>query len=317
MNPLLHHLYTPLQTLLQEHDVIELNAHQDGEVFLELPLEGRISKKDSNFTKTYWLSLCHTLANLKGLYFDPHTQPALSTQLPDGHRFQALMSSVVASDFCVSIRVRRNPHLCLEDYGLQGKSKEELIRYVKEGASLLVSGGTSSGKTTFLNLLIQEIPLNKRILTVEDTKELIIPHRDHVSYVISRNDTKSSINYPQVIDHILRSRPDIVLGGEISVQNAYPFMRLLNTGHKGFMTTIHADSPDDALQYTFPQNIQLAGLSVPNPYAFLKSKFDLIIQLSKDDKGNRFVQEMYFPAEERRIVLRAISKKLALKEKVR
>lgn len=299
MNIVLSHLYSPLSQLLSSQDLIEVNANHSGEVVLETPSKGRFKQDMPTFTGGYWVSLCHVLANLKGLAFDPLTQPALSTQLPGGHRFQALIGPVVETEFCISIRVRRKPHLTLESFGVEGEFKQELLKLVKEGASILVSGGTSSGKTTFLNLLIQEIPEDKRILTVEDTKELIIPHQDHVSYIISRNDKEGAIGYPQVIDHILRSRPDIVLGGEISVPNAYPFMRLLNTGHRGFMTTIHADSPLDALQYTFPQNIQLAELTIPDPLAFLKSKFDLIVQLNKIKSGERRITEAYFPGEER------------------
>ena len=306
MNVVLKCLYDPLHHLLTSRDVIELNASQPGEAFLEYAEKGRIQEQIDFLTSSYWLSLCHVLANLKGLSFEPPPQPALSTQLPGGHRLQALLGSTVESGFCISIRVKRKPGLTLESFGVQGEFKQELLHLVRQGASILVSGGTSSGKTTFLNLLIQEIPLHKRILTVEDTRELTIPHKDCVSYIISRNTKEDAMGYPQVIDHIMRSRPDLVLGGEVSVSNAFPFLRLLNTGHKGFMSTIHADSPQDALKYTFPQNIQLAELSIPDPLDFLKSKFDVILQVAKVGEKNRRVTQAYFPLLEKTLTFEKV-----------
>jgi type IV secretory pathway ATPase VirB11/archaellum biosynthesis ATPase len=187
-----------------------------------------------------------------------------------------------------------------------GELKAEVIIAVEAAQSLLISGGTSSGKTTFLNRLIQYIPLNLRVLTVEDTREIRIPHLNHVSYVVNGNATSlasSSITYPLMIDHLMRSRPDIIISGELSVPNAFPILRLLNTDHGGFMCTVHANSPELALEEAIPTNIRLSGMEIPNAAEFMRKTIDLVIQLHKVGPGKRQVTDLWFPKTGRRIKL--------------
>lgn len=301
MNIVLKHFYQPLEEILTSEDIIELNSGISGKVVVELPGQGRIHRDYPVLDRGYWVRLCTVLANLKRIDFDPIQNPIFSTQLPGGHRLQAIFGSTPVGEFGVSIRVKRVPRLTLKDFGICGAFAEELIAHVKRGSTILISGGTSSGKTSFMNLLIKEIPGEKRILTVEDTKELIIPHEDNEQHIVSRNDTHSRVGYSQIIDHFMRSRPDIVLSGEVSIANSFPILRLLSTGHGGFMTTIHADTPLEALRDTFPQNIQLAELNIKDPFSFLKSKIDLVIQLSKIGLDERGITEAYYPKQERHI----------------
>ena len=118
---------------------------------------------------------------------------------------------------------------------LTGNLQQEIITMVHSGANIIISGGTSSGKTTFLNTLLQYVPEFKRILTVEDTYEINVKQRDQVNYIISRNESNPTINYSQIIDHLVRSRPDLIVCGEISVSNAFPILRMLNSGHSGLV----------------------------------------------------------------------------------
>ena len=136
---------------------------------------------------------------------------------------------------------------------------------------------------------------------MEDTQELIVPHKNASSYVVSRSGQKSVNGYRDQIDHILRSNPHVVLSGEVSIANSFPIFRLLNIGLKGFITTIHADTPLDALKNSFPQNIQLAELNIKNPLSFLKSKIDLVIQLSKIGSDDRGIVEAYYPKQEKHL----------------
>ncbi|MBN9344453.1 MAG: Flp pilus assembly complex ATPase component TadA, partial [Holosporales bacterium] len=175
----------------------------------------------------------------------------------------------------------------------------------EEGANILISGGTSSGKTTFMNMLLQSIPKDKRILILEDTRELNVPHENHVHYVVSRNEKNPTLDYPQMIDHLMRSRPDIILMGELSMANSYPILRLLNSGHAGFMCTLHANSCEAALSWAIPQNIAFSGHETKGVKEFLYEAVDLVIQLHRNDQGKRYVGELLFPKTQQIIEVQA------------
>lgn len=191
--------------------------------------------------------------------------------------------------------------MSLETFGVTGHLKEKLIRWVEKGANLIISGGTSSGKTTFLNALIQYIPANTRILTVEDTYELEIPHQDTVNYRVSRNEENLTVGYPQMLDHLLRSTPDVIIAGEVSIQNAYPILKMLNSGHSGFMCTVHANTPQLALKLAIPQNVALSGMNVPDVDKVLYKLIDVVIQVHKIKDGKRVVTELFFPKQNKKV----------------
>ena len=271
----------PLEELLKTPGLVELSAVRAGEVALELTDKGYAFKSLPGLTLDYWTKLCYVLGNKDGVVFDPETQPRISTRLPGGHRFEAMVGKSVDSGLSVSIRVNRPVSVSLQEFGLPSSLQEELIKAVQEGQSILVSGGTSSGKTTFLKALIAHIPLEKRILTVEDTRELEIPHPNTVQYVVSRNEQSPAIGWPQVIDHLMRSRPDIIIAGELSASNAFALISLLDTGHRGFMSTVHSNSCQLALEETIPNKVRLSGMTVPGISEYLKKTLDWVIQIQK------------------------------------
>ncbi|AIL13631.1 hypothetical protein IM40_11195 (plasmid) [Candidatus Paracaedimonas acanthamoebae] len=284
-----------LNPYLQEEDLIECSVIKAGELNLEISGKGYKKISTPKLDLKYWETLCHVLANHWGLAFDPIIQPRLSVMLPGGHRFEAMLGSNVESKLSISIRMRRYLKLSFEDYGLNLEHEQMIISLIKEGANILISGGTSSGKTTFMNCLLSSIPQDKRILVLEDTRELTIPHENHVHYVVSRNEKNPTLDYPQMIDHLMRSRPDIILMGELSMANSYPILRLLNSGHAGFMCTLHANSCESALSWAIPQNIAFSGHEPKGVKEFLYEAVDLVIQLHRSDKGQRYVGEMMFP----------------------
>lgn len=284
-----------LNPYLQEEDLIECSVIKAGELNLEISGMGYKKISTSKLDLKYWENLCHVLANHWGLAFDPITQPRLSVMLPGGHRFEAMVGSNVESKLSISIRMRRYLNLSFADYGLDPRHEELITNLIQKGANILISGGTSSGKTTFMNMLLQSIPQDKRILVLEDTRELNVPHENHIHYVVSRNEKNPTLDYPQMIDHLMRSRPDIILMGELSMANAYPILRLLNSGHAGFMCTLHANSCDAALSWAIPQNIVFSGHEPKGVKEFLYEAVDLVIQLHRSDKGQRYVGEMMFP----------------------
>lgn len=289
----------PLEGVLQTPQLIELSAVRPGEVGLEIADQGYRFVDIPALSTSYWTKLCYVLGNNDGVVFDPVTQPRISTRLPGGHRFEAMVGKAVESGLSISIRLKRPIQGKFEDFGVPEDLQAALIDAVQEGQAMIISGGTSSGKTTFLNLLIKYIPTHKRILTVEDTRELELPtHHNHVAYGVSRNEKAPSLDWPQVIDHLMRSRPDLIVAGELSIANTFSLMSLLDTGHRGFMTTVHSNSCHLALEETIPTKVRLSGRSVPGLSDYLKKTVDWVIQVQKVSQGpivKRQVTEIWQP----------------------
>jgi Flp pilus assembly CpaF family ATPase len=303
--PVLKAFLKPLWPYLNIKNLVELNVNREKELRLEVANEKTRFVKAEELDLKYWKNLCHVLANGSGLAFDIEKQPRVSVELPGGHRFEAMVGNHSKKTISVSIRIKRNMELNIESFGLTGSTKEKIIRFVRNGANMVISGGTSSGKTTFLNTLVRYIPAETRILTVEDTYELDIPHHDQINYVVSRNETTPTIGYSQMIDHLVRSRPDVIIAGEVSVSNSFPIIRMLNSGHSGFMCTVHANTPELALGSAIPQNIVMAGIQVPNIEKILYELIDVVIQLHRNKEGERVVTDILYPKLKEREALNA------------
>lgn len=297
----------PLGKYLGRKNLVEFVANRPGEAGLLLLKQTKAGKveewaweKAPELNLSYWSKLCHILANKKGHHFDEVAQPRVSTQLPGGHRFEAMMGKVVDDGIGVAIRMKRRAGASLDDFGLTGALLHQVQVAVAAGANVLIAGGTSTGKTTFLNLLLELIPLDRRLFVMEDTKELEVPHHNLTRRLISRNETGCAVGYAEVFDHAMRMRPDQVLLGELSIPNTYPALRLLNTGHRGFFATIHADSPELALGEAFYQNLALGGhgeLSPDYVREYLHRTVDLVVQLGHPEGASRRVTALWWRGE--------------------
>ena len=293
-------LLEPLRPFLSLKNLQEISVLKEKELALEIEGKGYEFVHADVLDAAYWTQVCYTLANMNGLTWDPETHPILSTRLPDletqrVHRFEAMMGPFVENGISISIRIKRETSHTLEDFGLSGEVKDHVISRITEGSSIIISGGTSSGKTTLLNLLLQHIPRHKRILTIEDTRELDLPHRNSKAYTVPRHEMGACVSYQSIIDHFMRSRPDMIITGELSISNSAPILRLLNTGHKGFMCTVHANSPVLALEEAFTQNLRLGGHSVIDVVPFLKKTIDLVIQVDHQGQKNRRITALWAP----------------------
>ena len=125
---------------------------------------------------------------------------------------------------------------------------ERLLLSIKRGDHILVSGATATGKTTFLNNLLKILDIHKRIITIEDTRELIVPHPNRVHVVMSRTDQTNDFTYAKIIDLVVRFTPDAIIGGEISTGNAGALWELMGSGHDNCLATIHAESSEAAYE---------------------------------------------------------------------
>ena len=230
--------------------------------------------KDEKLTKEYLTDLLYIIANTYELPFDPiQGNPVVYATIPGEHRFSAICGRNIMYDnddltggIALTIRVHADDvAFGLGDYGLtQGTGLhkinplkdikepedpyERLLLSIKRGDHILVSGATSTGKTTFLNNLLKILDINKRILTIEDTRELIVPHPNRVHIVLSRTEQTNALTYAKVIDLVVRFTPDAIIGGEISTGNAGAIWELMGSGHDNCLATIHAESSEAAYQ---------------------------------------------------------------------
>ena len=136
---------------------------------------------------------------------------------------------------------------------------ERLLPSIKRGDHRLVSGATSTGKTTFLNNLLKILDIHKRIITIEDTRELLVPHPNRTHIVMSRTEQTNQFDYAKIIDLVVRFTPDAIIGGEISTSNAGALWELMGSGHDNCLATIHAESSTaayeafvDRILHTYP-----------------------------------------------------------------
>ncbi len=251
--------------------------NRSGQVWLRL--RGKraypwVMYKDEKLTKEYLTDLLYIIANTYELPFDPiEGNPVVYATIPGEHRFSAICGRNVMYDnddltggIALTIRVHsEDVAFGLGDYGLaQGGQLhkinplkdikepedpyERLLLSIKRGDHILVSGATATGKTTFLNNLLKILDINKRILTIEDTRELIVPHPNRVHVVLSRTEQTNALTYGKVIDLVVRFTPDAIIGGEISTGNAGAIWELMGSGHDNCLATIHAESSEAAYQ---------------------------------------------------------------------
>ncbi|WP_226951465.1 P-type DNA transfer ATPase VirB11 [Rhizobium terrae] len=192
---------------------------------------------------------------------------------------------------------RRIRHRAIAEMAEKGDLQGIFRRAVDEKFNVLVSGGTSSGKTTLARSLIEMMNVNERLITIEDAQELFPPHRNQVGLVSDRKE--GSPRMPaRLLESCLRMRPDRIILGEIRGVEAYDFLEAINTGHPGAITTIHADSPALAFD-RLALMVMRSGvrLSHSDIITYAKRTIDLVIQVGRRN-GRRGVLEIYLPSQE-------------------
>lgn len=276
-----------LSNWYSQSNIEEVAVDKAGEVWLRLRGKREIPwvmEKDKNLSKQYLTDIMNIIANSYEVPFDPVSgTPVVYATLPGDERFSGIAGKNVLYDnddieggIAIAIRTKKETvDFNFADYGLvkgqnlqklQSQSVDEptdpyekLMQYIKRGDHLLISGATSTGKTTFLNNILEILSPNLRVITIEDSRELIVPQKNHVHLLLSRTQQTNQFTYKDVIDLVVRMTPDAIMGGEISTENAGAIWELMNTGHKHFYATIHADSPESAYKafidriiHTFP-----------------------------------------------------------------
>ena len=289
INPALAVLLAPLERHVapprerERQNIIEVSINRPGEVWITHATRGRHAVTDAAITVDWAWTLMRTLAHLRGLRFND-ALPVLACQLPGGHRLQAMLGANLPSGIALSVRVNRGVRHSIEEFAATPEIYARIIAAVRAGHPILLSGGTSTGKTSLLRALISYIPTSWRIITVEDVCEIDLPdHPNKVHIELARHSAGDNhVNYNVVLDNILRWAPDVVIPGELAPDNAEAAYRLLNTGHGGFISTVHANSPVDALEAWRRNYAMKTGRAGDDVVRFLARTLSCVVQLVRE-----------------------------------
>jgi pilus assembly protein CpaF len=287
----------PLEPLLADASVDEVMVNGPGEVYVER--RGLIEPAHVGFESE--AELMHTIERMLaplGRRVD-EASPLCDARLADGSRVNVVIPPLALSGPCVTIRRFRRGGFSLDDLVRLGtlsvESARLLERRVAARASILVSGGTGSGKTTTLNALSGAIPDGERIVTIEDAAELAL-RQEHVVRLESRPpslDGRGEVTIRALVRNALRMRPDRIVVGEVRGGEALDLLQALNTGHEGSLSTVHANSPLDALRRL--ETLALMA-DVGLPHAAVRDQVgravDLIVHQARRSDGSRVVESI-------------------------
>ena len=287
----------PLEPLLSDPRVDEVMVNGPGEVWVERA--GRIEATGVRFAGDGELmhSIERILAPL-GRRVD-EASPLCDARLPDGSRVNVVIPPLALAGPCLTIRRFRRHGFSLDDLVAGGtltpSLAEFLARCVRARATVLVSGGTGSGKTTTLNALSGAIPEGDRIVTIEDAAELRLRQR-HVVRLEARPanvEGRGEVTIRTLVANALRMRPDRIVVGEVRGAEALDMLQALNTGHDGSLTTVHANSPADALRRVETLAL-MAGVGLP--HAAIREQvvtaIDVVVHQARAPDGERRVESV-------------------------
>ncbi|GAB6053095.1 hypothetical protein JCM17960_19150 [Magnetospira thiophila] len=301
-NAIFRRILAPLATHYDDPATVEIRMVRPGRVIVERRGAGKRVVDDPALTLAAVETIAKSLANRNGLSFNADLHPKLSCVLPGGHRFECLVGPSVQSGLSLAIRCKHPFTPSWAQAGITGPIRDYLLNAVAGEKNLIISGATNTGKTTLLNMLLATLDDHRRVIPVEDTPELHIERFwDGVGLLAAREADSGSglLDWRQLYDHLMRVTPDHIVFGEISTQNAFAALAALNSGVTGFMCTIHAESPQQAIHRKFDQNIAWSGGTMPRVPEFLSELVDVVVQLKRTSDGWRRVTDIFEPRQDR------------------
>ncbi len=315
----------PFKYIFNEDGVNEVMINKPKEVWVEKAGELKM-KTLPELDMDHLLGLGRLIAQSTDQVISEE-KPLLSATLPNGYRVQIVFPPAVEPNVAAfAIRKGSTMHLSLDQYATKGafdntttqklvdENNPILKNYLKEGKTkefirhavlckknIIISGGTSTGKTTFTNAALGEIPIDERLITVEDAREVILHmHPNRVHLLASRGGQgRAKVTTQDLIEACLRLRPDRIIVGELRGSEAFSFLRAINTGHPGSISTLHADAPSMAFEQLKLMVMQ-AGLGMPPDEIkkYIHAVIDIVVQLKRGSSGKRYVSEIYFKGME-------------------
>jgi pilus assembly protein CpaF len=287
----------PLEPLLKDPSISDILVNGCKSVYIER--NGRLEPTDVVFKNDqHLLQVIDRIVSAVGRRIDD-SSPMVDARLQDGSRVNAIIPPLALDGPHISIRKFRRDVLSAEDLLRSGSVTEAILEFVrgavKARLNILISGGTGSGKTTFLNMLSEAIPDNERIVTIEDSAELQLrqPHTVRLETRPPNIEGQGAVGQRQLVINALRMRPDRIIVGEVRGAEALDMLQAMNTGHDGSLTTLHANSPRDALG-RLDTMVQMAGLTIGEQALRrqVASAIDLVIHLSRLSDGGRRVMNV-------------------------
>ncbi len=213
--------------------------------------------------------------------------PVISCKIPGGHRTQIVAGTQNSMKFSMAIRLKQDRQFSIDDFKIPEEDKIAIKEAVKNQKTILISGGTGSGKTSFMNAVMKYIPDDDRLITLEDVRELVVTQPNWVAFLFSE-DKHGKNNVNELLNACLRMRPDRIILGEIRKENAFTFCSAINTGHAGSMATIHANDPRSAIDAVI-NRVMLNGDTTESAIAVLRRQLvnDIfgVVQLDRTKDG--------------------------------
>lgn len=282
----------PLEPLLADTTVADILVNTHKQVYIER--KGMLERTSVQFRDdAHLMTIIDRIVSAVGRRVD-ESSPMVDARLADGSRVNAIIPPLAIDGPCLSIRRFGHSRLLAEDLisnrSMTPTMLELLQGCVKARLNVLISGGTGAGKTTFLNVLSSYISNRERVVTIEDAAELLL-NQDHVVRLETRPpniEGKGAIQQRQLVINALRMRPDRIIVGEVRGEEALDMLQAMNTGHDGSLTTIHANSPRDALS-RLETMVAMSNLNLPENAIRrqIASAIDVVVQVSRMSDGTR------------------------------
>lgn len=305
----------PLAGVLSRNDVTDIWINRPGELWVESVGGGVERMHEPGLDEKLLGRLARQIAahSSQGI---SRAQPLLAATLPDGSRVQIAAPPATRDGHIFAIRRHVSADLSLTDwedsdaFASSGSHSDELAAHrqfqalvgreaatflrkaVRDRRNILVSGGTSTGKTTFLNSLLAEVPEEERLILIEDTAELHLRHENAVGLIAARGElSEAKVSAEDLLIAALRMRPDRIILGELRGMEAFTFLRAVNTGHPGSMTTVHADTPQRAIEQLALLVLQAGSkLSRDDVRHYVRESVDVFVQLERSGGKRRVSQ---------------------------
>lgn len=285
--------YGPITELLDDPSITEIMVNGKNDIYIEI--DGKIIKDDSVsfINNNHIIRTIQRLIQPIGRTIDT-ANPMVDARLSDGSRLNAIIEPLSLKGPVLTIRKFKKELETIDDFLRNGTMTPYMARFiqacVKSKMNIIVCGGTGSGKTTLLNVMSSFIGNDERIITIEDAAELKL-EQEHVVSLETRVENyegTGAITIRDLVINSLRMRPDRIIVGEVRGKEAFDMLQAMNTGHEGSMTTLHANSPKDALN-RLETMVLMAGMEIPIKAIreYIENAIDIVINISRLSDGKR------------------------------
>ena len=287
----------PLEPLLRDPSVSDILVNSRNVVFIER--RGILERTTARFRDDqHLMQVIDRIVSRVGRRVD-ESSPMVDARLPDGSRVNAIIPPLALDGPCMSIRRFGSgpvaPETLVKLKSISAEMMQVLAAAVKARISIVISGGTGAGKTTFMNILSSFIPETERIVTIEDAAELQLKHDDVVRLETRPPNVEGqgAVRQRQLLVNSLRMRPDRIIIGEVRGEEAFDMLQAMNTGHEGSMTTIHANTTRDAIS-RLESMVAMASVNMPERSVRqqIASAVSVIVQVSRMSDGTRKVTDI-------------------------